>query len=532
MTALAAGTPPSPSPAAEPFLPDGNSTFFSTASVEERPSVTTASDGDLWPACWADDDALYAANGDGWGFTPVAPTPDIAISRMAAVPPGLAGTTLAISDAVGSIWTPGGRYNRKPTGMLCADGDLYLALQDLNHDFDDAPAASISRSTDKGKTWQWDRTAPMFRDYTFTTLMFLDYGKNNEHAPDEYVYVYGLDGNWRGSFNNRVPDPTALYLARVPKGRIQDRSAWQFFAGMGGEGRPTWSADLEAKRPVLSTERRVYRKVFAPIVRDLTVLAQASVTYNAPLKRYLYTSWTEFTFEFYESPTPWGPWKLFLSKDFGGYPWGEGQYGGYAVTLPSKFISPDGKTMYIQSATFAGGVKDYRFSLRKLTVHPYTATRPANRKSGTANLAREGEGTTPLSKSSHYGNLRYLNDGIADPTEDDWDQEEKALSWWGYAWNRSYRMNRLVYTTGGIFHDGGWFAETPKVQVRRNFQWVDVEDLTVTPDYPTDATAGPNRAFTFRFKEAEGDGIRIVGKPGGPRTFTSIGELEVYYAED
>ncbi|MBW3625572.1 MAG: DUF4185 domain-containing protein [Armatimonadetes bacterium] len=512
-----------------------DSVFFSTAAVEERNTVHTDSDGDLWASCWADDDHLYSANGDGHGFPPFPPRPgipDIVVNRIEGRPPHLTGVTLALGDEVGSIWTPGGHYNRKPTGMACVKGALYLAIQDLNRDFNDAPAASISKSTDHGRTWQWDRSAPMFDDYKFTTLMFLDYGRNNEHAPNGEVYVYGLDGNWRDSFNNRVPDPTALFLAKVPANGIQDRSQWRFFSGLDGKGRPTWSPDLSERKPVLQTARRVYEKVFAPVVHNMSVISQGSVVYNKPLKRYLYTSWTEFTFEFYEAPAPWGPWRLFLSKDFGGYPWTPQQYGGYAATIPSKFISPDGKTMWVQSDTFAGGVKDYRFSLRKLAVQPRVRTRASNPKDRRANLAMTGRGTTPLSKSSHYGHLHYLNDGRKDRSEDDWDQEDKPLSWWGYGWDRNYRMNRLLYTTGKIFHDGGGFGEVPRVEVRNGARWVPVKNLRVTPEFPAGETVGEYRTYAFEFDPVTGDGIRLIGAPGGKRTFTSISELEVYYAEN
>ncbi len=173
------------------------STLFSTVRVEEYSTYQTESEGDLWVSCWGADDALYVANGDGWGFTRRPSRPDIVVNRVTGEPPHLQGRALAMEDAVGSIWTPGGAYNRKPTGMVAVDGALYLAIQDLNVDYNDAPAASISRSTDGGVTWQWDRRAPMFRDYQFTTIFFLDYGKDSQHAPDEYVYAYGLDSRGR-----------------------------------------------------------------------------------------------------------------------------------------------------------------------------------------------------------------------------------------------------------------------------------------------------------------------------------------------
>lgn len=511
-------------------MPD--SAFFSRAHVEETSPIQTASEGDLWPSCWADDGHLYAANGDGHGFTPFPTRHDIAVNRIEGDPPHLKGETLAHGDAVGSIWTPGGFYNRKPTGMACVDGALYLAVQDLNLDFNDAPAASISKSTDHGKTWQWDRRAPMFKDHVFTTLMFLDYGRDNEHARDGFVYVYGLDGNWRDSFNDRVPDPTALHLARVPKGRIQERAAWEFFSGKERSGRPRWSPDIGERKPVLRDLRRVYPKMHVPAAHNMSVLSQSSVVYNRPLKRYLYTSWTEYTFEFYEAPEPWGPWKLFFRKDFGGYLWIPQKYGGYPAVIPSKFISPDGKTMYVQSNTFVSGVLNYNFSLRKFTVQPRVPSRASNKKDGGINLAREGQGATPISKSAHYGNLVYLNDGRTDLSEDDWDQEEKPLSWWGVVWDRNYRVNRLEYTTGEMFPEGGWFSETPAVEVRKGARWVPVKGVKVSPVYPGDVRAGARRTYTFRFDTITGSGVRLIGRPGGAKTFTSVSELGVYYGDD
>ncbi|MFT4235259.1 MAG: hypothetical protein QM607_09715 [Microbacterium sp.] len=37
------------------------------ASVGDKVTAIEVSDGDLWPSCWSDDDALYAVNGDGVG---------------------------------------------------------------------------------------------------------------------------------------------------------------------------------------------------------------------------------------------------------------------------------------------------------------------------------------------------------------------------------------------------------------------------------------------------------------------------------
>jgi hypothetical protein len=209
----------------------------------------------------------------------------------------------------------------------------------------------------------------MFSDGVFTTVLFLDYGKDYGHAPDDWVYAYGLDGNWRDSFDDSVADPPDLYLARMPKTGIQDRATWEFYTGA-KDDTPTWSPAIDDRRPVLHDDRHLYPDLEKG-ARNLTVISQGGVVYDAPLQRYLYTSWTEYTFEFYDAPQPWGPWTLFASKDFGPYPWTNEAHGGYGLSIPSKFMSDDGLSMWLQSNVCPcapAGMNNYFFSLRTMTV--------------------------------------------------------------------------------------------------------------------------------------------------------------------
>ncbi len=533
---------------------DPTSRFFSTTFVEYSDSLDTESDGDLWPCAWADDGEMYVPNGDGRGFSEQ-PFSDIVMNKVSGAPEtGIVGERLAAGDEIAKIWGDPSKYNRKPTGIVAVDGDgdgrdeLYMAVQDLRYGpgaFDDAPNASISKSVDHGRTWQKTEEA-MFTDYFFTTIFFLDFGQSNELASvlgddgTDYVYAYGLDNNWRDSFSGTVEDPQSLYLARVPKASIQERDTWEFFAGKRGK-RPVWNTDADRRKPVLTDTRRVYTNLRGEGAKDTSVISQGSVVYNAPLERYIYTSWTEYTFEFYEAPDPWGPWTLFYRKDFGGYPWfgrpadpgcPGPKNGGYATVVPSKFISDDGRSMWVQANWFVGvacGAPNYNFSLRKFEVAPYEKTKPENEPNPDDNLAETGEGVVPIEKSAHYGNGAYYNDGAADHSEDSFDGEDKDVDFWGYLFEREYNLDRVVYTTGNIFPDGGWFESDLRVQVRRDFKWRDVKKLSMSPEYPYDETAGPNKAYTLSFNDARGDGVRIIGVPGGDVTFTSIAELEVYF---
>jgi hypothetical protein len=356
--------------AALPFAPDA-STFIADATVQSADSLDVPSNGDLWPSCWSGN-ALYAAWGDGFGFSDAGayPRPSIGVARIfgdPSEPDAMSGETLVHDDDVQSIfkiWTAGSYY-QKPTGMLCLPGKTFLAVQDLNSaTYGDAPAATIAVSMDSGQTWTENSAAPMFDNHEFTTVMFLDYGQDASWAVDSYVYVYGLDYNWRWS--DTTTSPQGLYLARVASAdTLLDRTSWEYFAGTDVDGDPTWTTDFSLRLPVLlDCTRRYATASYA----GYSVIAQGSVVYDAPRKRYLYTSWTEYTYEFYEAPSPWGPWQKFLYQDFGPYPWTETLNGGYATTVPSKFISEEGGSMWVQSNTWSSGVVHNNFALRTLQI--------------------------------------------------------------------------------------------------------------------------------------------------------------------
>jgi hypothetical protein len=501
---------------------------FSTYAEERFSTYQLKGNGDLWPTCWASDDNLYTANGDGTGFGTT--YTDMAISRISGDPRDLVGTTIATN--VGTNWS-GPNYTRKPTGMLCIGGAIYLAFQNLNEvTFNDAPAASIAKSVDNGATWTWNTASPMFGTpqnpasataYKFTTIFFLDYGQDSANAIDDYVYAYGLDNNWRSQ--------EMMYLARVPVKDVQKRASWEFYAGTESTGTPVWTSNINQKLPVLTDERLLYPVMFGTdCPPEDQVIAQGGVTYDAPLQRYLFSSWSCSTHEIYEAPKPWGPWKHVESTDFGPLRLKENR-GQYGTSIPSKFISADGKTLYLQSNVCCGG-NSYRFSLRKMYLDPAGTASPKNGPS-TNNLALES-GTRAISKSTHFGSLcarncaDQLNSGITTVSEDDFDEEEKTQDWWGYIWPKPYNLNQVVYTTGDMFPDGGYYAANLKVQVRQDFTWVDVKS-TVTPAYPYSSAAGGFKTYTFNFANTWGDGVRIIGRPGGTSFFTSINQLGAYY---
>jgi hypothetical protein len=413
--------------------------------------------------------------------------------------------------------------------MVCAKGNLYLAVQDLSLNFQKAPALSISRSMDKGKTWTWLRNAPIFSNSAFTTLMFLDYGQDNADSPGGHVYAYGIDHNWR--FSDRVADPEEVYLGRVPESKVQDRNAWEFFTGIDRLGNPSWSRDLEERKPVLIDRSRAFSSMVInhrAWPEPMTRIAQGGVFYNRPLKRYIYTSWTRFSWEFYEAPTPWGPWRHFFTKNFGVYPWSEDKHGGYAPTVSTKYVSADGKSFYVQANTFKSGVSRYGLAFRKVRVEPFVSRIPANAPS-VASLAMQSD-TVVVSYSNHFGRPNILNDGmLSNGSEDSWNGEDKAEDFWGYTWPRAFNINRVEFVTGEMTPDGGWFDDI-RAQVRQHGKWIDVVQSCSNQPYPGLKAASWTR-HVIAFNDTWGDGVRVIGRPGGRGRYTSVAELGIYYED-
>src|SRR5207253_6276872 len=99
---------------------------------------------------------------------------------------------------------------------------------------------------DHGTTWEW-------ADWKFTTSFgcptFLNFGKNYAGARDDFVYVYSHDSDSAYTAADR------MVLARVPKMQIKERTAYEFFEGLGKNGLPIWSKEI-ADRGAVFPHRR------------------------------------------------------------------------------------------------------------------------------------------------------------------------------------------------------------------------------------------------------------------------------------
>lgn len=239
----------------------------------------------------------------------------------------------------------GDRCTWKSSGCTVVDGTIYWALTrngygEMSGDprfRETQQNATLITSDDGGRTWSPSaRDAldhPMFPETRFAAPYFIDYGESAEcpHGADEYVYAVSNNGFWDNG--------DELILGRVRRDRLRalDGGDWQYLAGTDGARAGDWTPDVEEARPILERRGR---------------LGRSGVSYLADRGRYLTigwhypagsgkTDWPESTgitdetvWDFFESPTPWGPWTQIGAHAF--YP-----EGFYVPTVLPRFQSRD-----------------------------------------------------------------------------------------------------------------------------------------------------------------------------------------------
>lgn len=283
-----------------------------------------AIDSDNWPLTWGDDNAIYTVYGDGTGFDPgVEEKLSMGFARITGSP--LVYEAENIRSPSGERKGDGVR-GLKASGLLMVDGVLYMWVRNAGN-------SELWSSADRAVTWKqhfkWTES--------FGSPVFLNYGRNYQGARDEYVYVYSQDGP-----SAYKPDDTIL-LARVPKARVTERAAYEFYAG-----EEKWTRDMARRQPVFRFPGHCER---------------TDAVYHPGLKRYLLTvsyghdgGWGIF-----DAPEPWGPW----TTAFHTAQWDLGKTHGYR--LPSKWVQ--GSNMYLVFSGVRGKGMHYdAFCVRRMRL--------------------------------------------------------------------------------------------------------------------------------------------------------------------
>jgi CubicO group peptidase (beta-lactamase class C family) len=298
--------------------------------ADEKTIVRRARGSDNWPITWGDDDALYTAYGDGNGFKPFVPEKlSLGFARVKGSPVDIVGENIRSSSGEQKGDGPSGR---KASGLLMIDGTLFMWVRNAGN-------SQLAWSTDHAKTWTWSEWK--FTE-SFGCPTFLTFGRDYAGARDEFAYVYSPDANTAYDVADR------LVLARVPKERIRERHAYEFFVRLEPNGNAIWSHDIVNRGAVFSNPGAVCR---------------SHITYHPALKRYLLImpgpgsdNRLAGGLGVYDAPEPWGPWTTAFYTDA----WDVGP--GESACFPSKWLAADGRSAWL---VFSGNDS---FSLRRATL--------------------------------------------------------------------------------------------------------------------------------------------------------------------
>ena len=335
-----------------------------------------ANAGDTWTCTWADDGNLYSVGDDtsgtgqeGW---------NLSIYKVEGMPPGHVVTR--INDMRGYGHANEGHW-WKGAGLAAIDGVLYLGIYSQSvprvgsatRVSFNADHSSIIKSSDYGKTWSPTSTVekPMFPGKEFPTPYFVQYGKDYSGAIDNYVYVVSNDGGWNNW--NR------MLLARISRNSFKqlDRNDWEFFAGAGKRGEPSWHRDRAHAEPIF--EHKGYTSMtgiqYVPAVKRFVLGQWAYVAMSGggdrPASSAVPMPWPErpkpdqadqTMLCLYEAPKPWGPWHLFHAQP----QWGPAFY---TPGFPAKWFTQGGKRMWIvEGGNYRGPAGGYNFTVQELEL--------------------------------------------------------------------------------------------------------------------------------------------------------------------
>jgi len=359
-TPFISGVWPSTPPPGCPFPPSD-----SLAAVAFTGRQASYEHADTWYPSWAVDGNLYSPWTDGKvnGQHSASWTGAFAVTGCATITGDDPLHLQVINESIySSDASPyGGRY---PCGSLLYNGVWYYGTYCVNNGSGIhngikynwpwlGPFVGFRYSTDYGKTWTetsctpskplFGEAAPHGEPLKIGAPHFVDFGKNMEHSPDgcAYLVAHGAsDGARRRYGYNSWITGDQIYLVRVKPSieAINDASKYEFFAGYDAGGEPIWSKEFAKIQPIAAW-------------RDN--MGCANITYDAPLKKYLMcvtdgrVTVSYFNTYILESDRVTGPWKLVsYFEDFGEQ--------GYFVNIPSKFISADGRTLWLcYSANFS-----------------------------------------------------------------------------------------------------------------------------------------------------------------------------------
>jgi len=308
--------------------------------------------GDILPTVWASDDNQYVLINDGGtdvpggrGFW------RNSFARITGSPPHIGFSFVGNPyDPPPATWAQIGKdpsLHSGPLGPYYSDGfvaldGVFFATQTANWAYNQNQPFQglhgIAYSTNDGQTW----TSPgeAFPE-PLGNLSWVLRDRDEAH-PDGYVYAINAEREFNAS---------TLILGRSQPGiaNVTNPANWQWLSGWqqsGGQRLPAWSSSAQTAQPIFSWASHI---------------TYPQMSYDAPLHVYLLTFTHSYSntvpgiwragseLDLLEAPHPWGPFS-FVARDID-----FGPSNGYAAGFPEKWISRDGRTLWMKwAANFDG----------------------------------------------------------------------------------------------------------------------------------------------------------------------------------
>jgi hypothetical protein len=336
---------------------------------------TNQQDGsDLWPTTWGNDNNIYLFFGDGGGFygSNTAGRASFGIAELTGTTPGLTTTDasnvyggyntahastingksnsiISIGSnyyALGGIWQPTDPGTNHTSGgpnhyeIIYSEGNPYTWVSNYSNwffCFDNPPGEDQSRNTN-----------PL----GFCPTSFVQFGKGNAGAIDNYVYLLGATNE---NFIGNGGSCACTYLGRVlnDDADIRNVNSYQVLTSFDASGNPVWTKWT----PNVTNMHAIF------VDNGPRPITLSKVVYNPVLKRFIASAQGGFVNQaaFYDAPNPWGPWTTIAyynsnTDNTGG--WGNlgttaftgGTGDSLGINFINKWTSSNGLTMW---ATFS-----------------------------------------------------------------------------------------------------------------------------------------------------------------------------------
>ena len=300
-------------------------TFDDSTAREEAPG------SDIWPITWADDDDLYTPWGDGGGFggTNSKGRVSFGFARVAGGKREYRGENIA-----GGVDAPHpAPFTGKSEGVLALGNTLYVWRDGDKSSLEYFKFCELWRSGDRGASWRatgvrFSQAGGDFAagDGGIFAPAFCQFGRGYAGARDEFIYVYAPDIIDPTHWNVRVPG--RINLLRVPRGKIESKADYEFFAGFDSRGQARWTRKSVGRKPTWEDAAQGTHRI--------------AVSHNPGLQRYLLTTITidrRGWMSIYDAPEPWGPW-THVHTEHNPERWGTLTI---IFTFVNKWLSPDGR---------------------------------------------------------------------------------------------------------------------------------------------------------------------------------------------